>query len=76
MLKAYCQQESIRNSSDGSLLSAPESFVVSISKTHGFDGDEQTNTAIIASTPRKSCPQSYGIDGLDSLKFTYKVNSK
>lgn len=67
-------QESIRNSSDGSLLSAPESFVVSISKTHGFDGDEQTNTAIIASTPRKSCPQSYGIDGLDSLKFTYKVS--
>ncbi|XP_039002538.1 gamma-tubulin complex component 5 isoform X2 [Hibiscus syriacus] len=67
-------QESIRNSADGSLLSAPESLVVSISKTHGFDGDEPTNNVTVASTPRKSRTQSYGIDGLDSLKFTYKVS--
>ncbi|XWS08188.1 hypothetical protein CRYUN_Cryun41cG0058300 [Craigia yunnanensis] len=67
-------QESIRNSADGSVLFAPESLVVSISKTHGFDGDEQTNIATVASTPRKSHPHSYGIDGLDSLKFTYKVS--
>ncbi|OMO96626.1 Spc97/Spc98 [Corchorus capsularis] len=67
-------QESIRNSADGSLLSAPDSLVVSISKTHGSDGDEQTNTAPVASAPRKTRPHSYGIDGLDSLKFTYKVS--
>ncbi|KAK5794964.1 hypothetical protein PVK06_036218 [Gossypium arboreum] len=67
-------QESIRNSADGSLLSAPESLVVSISKTHGFDSDELSNKATVASTPRKSRSQSYGIDGLDSLKFTYKVS--
>ncbi|PPR89839.1 hypothetical protein GOBAR_AA30844 [Gossypium barbadense] len=68
------KQESIRNSADGSLLSAPESLVVSISKTHGFDSDELSNKATVASTPRKSRSQSYGIDGLDSLKFTYKVS--
>ncbi|OMP08438.1 Spc97/Spc98 [Corchorus olitorius] len=67
-------QESIRNSADGSLLSAPASLVLSISKTHGSDGDEQTNTAPVASAPRKTRPHSYGIDGLDSLKFTYKVS--
>ncbi|XP_022765622.1 gamma-tubulin complex component 5-like [Durio zibethinus] len=67
-------QESIRNSADGSLLSAPESLVVSISKTYGFDGDEQTNPVIVGSIPRKSRPHSFGIDGLDSLKFTYKVS--
>ncbi|KAE8684927.1 hypothetical protein F3Y22_tig00111105pilonHSYRG00748 [Hibiscus syriacus] len=60
-------------SADGTLLSAPESLVVSISKTHGFDGDEPTNNVTVASTPRKSCTESYGIDSLDSLKFTYKV---
>ncbi|MBA0600316.1 hypothetical protein Gorai_006506, partial [Gossypium raimondii] len=65
-------QESIRNSADGSLLSAPEALVVSISKTHGFDSDELSNTATVGSTPRKIRSQSYGIDGLDSLKFTYK----
>ncbi|KAJ6317106.1 hypothetical protein OIU78_020228 [Salix suchowensis] len=43
-------QESIRNSADGTLLSAPDSLVVSITKNHGFD------------------------NGLDSLKFTYKVS--
>ncbi|XVE68516.1 hypothetical protein DITRI_Ditri09bG0074300 [Diplodiscus trichospermus] len=67
-------QESIRNSADGSLLSAPESLVISISKTHDFDTDEQTNTASVVSTHRKSHPHSYGIDGLDSLKFIYKVS--
>ncbi|KAL4340178.1 hypothetical protein GQ457_08G010700 [Hibiscus cannabinus] len=67
-------QESIRNSADGSLLSTPESLVVSISKTHGFDGDEPTNTVTATSSPRKSRTQSYGIDGLDSMKFNYKVS--
>ncbi|KAB2010275.1 hypothetical protein ES319_D10G227100v1 [Gossypium barbadense] len=68
------KQESIRNSADGLLLSAPEALVVSISKTHGFDSDELSNTATVGSTPRKIRSQSYGIDGLDSLKFTYKVS--
>ncbi|XP_021296605.1 gamma-tubulin complex component 5-like isoform X2 [Herrania umbratica] len=67
-------QESIRNSADGLLLSAPDSLVVSISKTHGFDGDEQTNTTTVASALCKSHPHSYGIDGLDSLQFMYKVS--
>ncbi|WRX12310.1 Gamma tubulin complex component [Theobroma cacao] len=67
-------QESIRNSADGLLLSAPDSLVVSISKTHGIDGDEQTNTAKVASALHKSRPHSYGIDGLDSVKFIYKVS--
>ncbi|XP_059634056.1 uncharacterized protein LOC132276584 isoform X2 [Cornus florida] len=66
-------QESIRNSADGMLLSAPDSLVVSITKNHGFGGDEQHNTAILVSN-HKSRGQGFGIDGLDSLKFTYKVS--
>lgn len=75
VIHPYKPQESIRNSADGSLLSTPESLVVSISKTHGFDSDELSNAATVTSTPRKSRSQNYGIDGLDSLKFTYKVHS-
>ncbi|XP_044510973.1 gamma-tubulin complex component 5 isoform X3 [Mangifera indica] len=67
-------QESIRNSADGMLLSAPDSLVVSIAKNHGFDGDEQLNTVNFTSTPHKSHARSSGIDGLDLLKFTYKVS--
>ncbi|XP_031273500.1 gamma-tubulin complex component 5 isoform X2 [Pistacia vera] len=67
-------QESIRNSADGMLLTAPDSLVVSITKNHGFDGDEQPNTVNFTSTPRKSHARSFGIDGLDLLKFTYKVS--
>lgn len=57
------------------LLSAPDSLVVSIAKNHGFDGDEQLNTVNFTSTPHKSHARSSGIDGLDLLKFTYKVYS-
>ncbi|XP_040998936.1 gamma-tubulin complex component 5-like [Juglans microcarpa x Juglans regia] len=66
-------QESIRNSADGMLLSAPDALVVSIAKTQGVDGD-QPNVITVASTPRKSRVHSFGIDGLDLLKFTYKVS--
>lgn len=66
-------QESIANSADGMLLSAPDSLVVSITKNHGFSGDEEHNAATLVTTPRKSRGKSFGIDGLDSLIFTYKV---
>ena len=55
------------------LLSAPDSLVVSITKNL-VDHDEQAMTAgVVLSTPRKSHVNSFGIDGLDMLKFTYKV---
>ncbi|OWM80759.1 hypothetical protein CDL15_Pgr006789 [Punica granatum] len=66
-------QESISNSADGNLLSAPDSLVVSITRTQGPHADEQHNNASVAS-PKKSNVQRYGIDGLASLKFTYKVS--
>ncbi|OAY57168.1 gamma-tubulin complex component 5 isoform X1 [Manihot esculenta] len=66
-------QESIRNSADSMLLSAPESLFVSITKNHGFDSDELPITPTLASTTHKSRSHSFGLDGLDSLKFTYKV---
>jgi gamma-tubulin complex component 5 len=68
-------QESIRNSADGMLLSAPDSLVVSITKNQGVNGDQQPNAATVSSTPRKSRTHNFGIDGLDLLKFTYKVCS-
>lgn len=55
------------------LLSAPDSLVVSITKNLSIDTDEQPVTAGV-STPRKIRVNSYGIDGLDMLKFTYKVS--
>ncbi|KAF7120842.1 hypothetical protein RHSIM_Rhsim13G0049200 [Rhododendron simsii] len=67
-------QESIANSADGMLLSAPDSLVVSISKNHGFSADEEMNAATLVSTPRKSRGKSFGIDGLDLLNFAYKVS--
>ncbi|XP_008452496.2 uncharacterized protein LOC103493512 isoform X1 [Cucumis melo] len=67
-------QESIRNSAVGMLLSSPESLVVSIVKTNSLDGDEQSNLAKLPSTPHKSSAHFLGMDGLDSLKFTYKVS--
>ncbi|KDP33175.1 hypothetical protein JCGZ_13440 [Jatropha curcas] len=67
-------QESIRNSADSMLLSAPDSLFVSIIKNHGLESDELPSTPNLASTPRKIRPHSFGIDGLDSLKFTYKVS--
>nr|KYP64548.1 Gamma-tubulin complex component 5 [Cajanus cajan] len=66
-------QESIRNSSDCMLLSAPDSLVVSITKNL-VDSDEEASTAgVVLSTPRQSHVNSFGINGLDMLKFTYKV---
>ncbi|XP_050227045.1 uncharacterized protein LOC126676799 isoform X2 [Mercurialis annua] len=67
-------QESIRNSSDSMLLIAPDSLFVAITKSHGFDGDELPSSPTFTSTPRKNRSHSFGIDGLDSLKFTYKVS--
>lgn len=55
------------------LLSAPDSLVVSITK-NVVDIDEQAITAgVVSSTPHKSHVNSFGIDDLDMLKFTYKV---
>lgn len=67
-------QESIRNSADGSLLSTPDSLVVSITKNSDLSEDEQQGASIQISTPRKSRLQSMGIDVLQSLNFTYKVS--
>ncbi|XLR28155.1 hypothetical protein S83_056055 [Arachis hypogaea] len=65
-------QESISNSADCMLLSTPDSLVVSITKN--VDQDEHALTAgVLSSTPHKSHINSFGIDGLDMLKFTYKV---
>ncbi|CAJ1973361.1 unnamed protein product [Sphenostylis stenocarpa] len=66
-------QESIRNSADCMLLSAPDSLVVSITKSR-VDSDEEASTAgVVQSTSRQSHVNSFGINGLDMLKFTYKV---
>ncbi|KAJ8758768.1 hypothetical protein K2173_000489 [Erythroxylum novogranatense] len=69
-------QESIRNSSDSMLLSAPDLLIVSFTKNHGSDGDgdEQPSTPTLTSTSRRIRPNTFGLDGLDSLKFTYKVS--
>ncbi|PQM39606.1 gamma-tubulin complex component 5-like isoform X1 [Prunus yedoensis var. nudiflora] len=68
-------QESIRNSADGVLLSVPDSLIVSLTKNHDLNGNEQPpNMASLPSTPRKSRAHSFGMDGLDQLKFTYKVS--
>ncbi|RDX68250.1 Gamma-tubulin complex component 5, partial [Mucuna pruriens] len=66
-------QESIRNSSDCMMLSAPDSLVVSITKNL-VDSDEEASTAgVVLNTPRQSHVNSFGINGLDMLRFTYKV---
>ncbi|KMT17496.1 hypothetical protein BVRB_2g037780 [Beta vulgaris subsp. vulgaris] len=67
-------QESIRNSADAMLLTAPDSLVVSIIKPHGLDGSDQLNAAAVASTPRKGHEHISGVNGLDVLNFTYKVS--
>ncbi|CAN1235016.1 Gamma-tubulin complex component 5 (Fragment) [Linum perenne] len=59
-------QESFRNSADGSLLNSPDSLVVTITRTHGLDGDERPT--------RKTHPHNFGLDALASLNFTYKVS--
>ncbi|XP_042046707.1 gamma-tubulin complex component 5-like isoform X1 [Salvia splendens] len=65
-------QESIRNSSDNVLLSTPDSLVVSVGRNLGED--EQSNPSSSVSTPRKGGGLSFGMDVLESLKFTYKVS--
>lgn len=54
------------------LLSAPDSLVVSITNLVDSDGEAST-TGVVLSTPRQSHVNSSGINGLDMLKFTYKV---
>ncbi|CAN1235020.1 Gamma-tubulin complex component 5 (Fragment) [Linum perenne] len=66
-------QESFRNSADGSLLNSPDSLVVTITRTHGLDGDERPSTPSGTST-RKTHPHNFGLDALASLNFTYKVS--
>ncbi|KAI4389907.1 hypothetical protein MLD38_002076 [Melastoma candidum] len=66
-------QESIRNSADGNLLSAPDSLIVNLNKNEGVSGHAQHSSTVIASTTRKGL-QVFGAAGLDSLKFTYKVS--
>ncbi|KAB2627188.1 gamma-tubulin complex component 5-like [Pyrus ussuriensis x Pyrus communis] len=67
-------QESIRNSVDGVLRSFPDSLIVSLTKNHYLNGNEQPKMASLPSTPHKSRVQSFGMDGLDLLNFTYKVS--
>lgn len=64
-------QESIRNSADGMLLSAPDSLVVSITKQADSENNQQYKAGSPLST--KSRNHQFGIDALDMLKFTYKV---
>ncbi|XP_019091648.1 PREDICTED: gamma-tubulin complex component 5-like isoform X1 [Camelina sativa] len=67
-------QESIRNSADAMLLSSPDSLVVSISREDSLDRDKDVKGDVIPLTStRKSRVNNFGIDCLESLKFTYKV---
>ncbi|KAI3823052.1 hypothetical protein L1987_04478 [Smallanthus sonchifolius] len=66
-------QESIRNSADGTLLSSPDSLVVSLTKMDGQQ-TSSTSSSFLVSSPRKARAQMSGINDLDSLKFTYKVS--
>ncbi|KAI3957467.1 hypothetical protein MKW98_003188 [Papaver atlanticum] len=67
-------QESIRNSADGKLLSAPDSLVLSITKQDAADGDDKNTNFSIASNNLKGRNQLFGIDALDMLSFSYKVS--
>ncbi|KAM3341979.1 gamma-tubulin complex component 5 [Capsicum galapagoense] len=66
-------QESIRYSADATLLSTPDALVVSVTRNTATTEDDQRDMPLPISTPRKSRGQNFGIDGLDSLMFTYKV---
>ncbi|KAJ8541065.1 hypothetical protein K7X08_001881 [Anisodus acutangulus] len=66
-------QESIRYSADATLLSTPDSLVVSVTKNNATSEEDQRGMPVPTSTPRKSRGKNFGIDGLDSLMFTYKV---
>lgn len=67
-------QESIRNSADGTLLCAPDSLVVSITKLNSSDDEENATNSV--TTPHKARKQSFGIDAFDMLNFTYNVCGK
>lgn len=67
-------QESITNSSDHMILSAPDSLVISITKPSVLDGSDAHNSSNFVSTPRKIHEHCLGINGLDVLNFTYKVS--
>jgi len=58
-------QESIRNSADKMLLTAPDSLVVSLATNISDEG---------ASTSKKGRAPGFGINALDMLNFTYKVS--
>ncbi|KAG2252634.1 hypothetical protein Bca52824_082770 [Brassica carinata] len=63
-----------RNSADAMLLNSPDSLVVSISRKSCLDKDKDDKSNVIPlSSFRKSRPNNFGIDCLESLKFTYKV---
>ncbi|KAM0951761.1 putative gamma-tubulin complex component protein [Dioscorea sansibarensis] len=64
--------QSIRNSADGSLLSASDSLVVSIGKNYSSDDEDHATGNL--STPRKIRNSCFGVDALDVLKFSYKVS--
>ncbi|XP_045823058.1 gamma-tubulin complex component 5 [Trifolium pratense] len=66
-------QESIRNSADCMLLSAPDALVVSITKNIVEKDEEASTSGSVLGTSRKSHVNNSGINGLDMLKFTYKV---
>ncbi|XP_016481512.1 uncharacterized protein LOC107802509 isoform X1 [Nicotiana tabacum] len=66
-------QESIRYSADATLLSSPDSLIVSVTRNNATSDDDQHGMPVPTSTPRKSRGQNFGIDGLDTLMFTYKV---
>lgn len=67
-------QESIRNSADAMLLSSPDALVVSISSEGSLDRDKDDKGEVKPrSSTRKSRVNNFGIDCLESLKFTYKV---
>jgi len=55
------------------LLSAPDSLVVTITKNRAHSDEEASTTSAVLSTLRQSQANSFGINGLDMLKFTYKV---
>lgn len=65
-------QESIRNSADGTLLCAPDSLVVSVTKLNASVDEENATNNV--TTPRKARNQSFGIDAFDMLNFTYNVS--
>lgn len=67
-------QESIRYSADATLLSTPDSLVVSVTRNNATIEDDQRGMPLPTSTPRKSRGQNFGIDDLESLMFTYKVS--